>query len=60
VLAQLVTGQDGLSAAAAAERLRRFGPNALGKHRVRPAAVLLRQVRNPILILLFGAALCQD
>ena len=57
VLSQLGTGLDGLSAAAAAERLRRFGPNALGTHRVRPVAVLLRQVRNPILILLFGAAL---
>ena len=34
-----------------------FGPNALGTHRVRAAAVLFRQVRNPILILLLGAAL---
>ena len=57
VLAQLGTGQDGLSTAAAAERLRRFGPNALGTHRVRAITVLLRQVRNPVLILLLGAAL---
>ncbi len=34
-----------------------MGPNELGVHRVRPAAVLLRQVRNPILVLLLGAAL---
>jgi len=57
VLARLGSGPAGLSSAEAAQRLRRCGPNALGTHRVRPAAVLLRQVRNPILILLLGAAL---
>jgi Mg2+-importing ATPase len=57
VLSRLVSGRDGLSSAEAAHRLRRVGSNALGTHRVSPAAVLLRQVRNPILILLLGAAL---
>lgn len=50
-------GPGGLSSAGAAERLRQFGPNALGTHRVRPAAVLFRQLRNPLLMLLLGAAL---
>jgi len=57
VLSRLGSGPDGLSSAEAAERLRRFGLNALGTHRVRAATVLLRQIRNPILILLLGAAL---
>ena len=57
VLARLGSGQTGLSSEDAAERLRKFGPNALGTHRVRATAVLLRQVRNPILVLLLGAAL---
>ena len=57
VLSRLGSGPAGLSCAEAAQRLRQVGPNALGTHRVRPAAVLLRQVRNPILILLLGAAL---
>src|ERR1039458_6477738 len=57
VLSRLASGPCGLSAAAAAERLRQVGPNALGTHRVRAFAVLLRQIRNPILILLLGAAL---
>jgi P-type Mg2+ transporter len=57
VLARLGSSPDGLSSDEVAERLRQFGPNVLGTHRVRPAAVLFRQVRNPILILLLGAAL---
>jgi Mg2+-importing ATPase len=57
VLSRLDSGADGLSAADVADRLRRFGPNVLATHRVRAAAVLLRQIRNPILILLLGAAL---
>jgi Mg2+-importing ATPase len=56
-LARLGSGPGGLSSAAAADRLRRLGPNALGTHRVHATAVLLRQIRNPILILLLGAAL---
>jgi P-type Mg2+ transporter len=57
VLSRLGAGPDGLSSGEAAGRLQLFGPNALGAHRVRVAAVVLRQVRNPILILLLGAAL---
>ncbi len=57
VLSRLGSGLDGLSSADVAERLRRFGPNTLGVHRVRATAVLLRQIWNPILILLLGAAL---
>jgi len=57
VLSRLGSGPEGLSSEDVAERLRRFGPNALGTHRVRATAVLFRQIRNPILILLLGAAL---
>jgi len=57
VLSRLGSGPDGLSSDDVAERLRRFGPNALGTHRVRASAVLFRQIRNPILVLLLGAAL---
>jgi len=57
VLSRLGSGPDGLSSDDVAERLRHFGPNTLGTHRVRATAVLFRQVRNPILILLLGAAL---
>jgi Mg2+-importing ATPase len=57
VLSRLGSGPGGLSSAEAAERLRQFGPNALATHRVRPAAVLFRQLRNPVLVLLLGAAL---
>ena len=57
VLSRLGSGPDGLSSDEVAERLRQFGPNALGTHRVRATAVLFRQLRNPILILLLVAAL---
>jgi Mg2+-importing ATPase len=57
VLSRLRSGPDGLSSDDAAERLRQFGPNALGTHRVRATTVLFRQIRNPILLLLLGAAL---
>jgi Mg2+-importing ATPase len=57
VLLRLETSMDGLRAAEAAIRLRQFGPNTLGTHRVRAIAVILRQVRNPLLILLLAAAL---
>jgi P-type Mg2+ transporter len=57
VLSRLGSGPDGLSSDDAAERLRQFGPNALGTHRVRATTVLFRQIRNPILLLLLGAAL---
>ena len=57
VLSGLGSGPGGLSSAVAAQRLGQLGPNVLGTHRVRAAAVLFRQIRNPILILLLGAAL---
>ena len=57
VLLRLGSCPDGLTSDEVAKRLRRFGPNALGRHRVRPSAVLFRQIRNPILLLLLGAAL---
>lgn len=57
VLARLRTSTDGLSRVEAAERLRQFGPNTLGTHRVSPLAILFRQIRNPILVLLLAAAL---
>lgn len=57
VLARLGSGPDGLTSAEAARRLRQFGPNELGTHRVSAAAVVLRQVRNPVLVLLLAAAL---
>jgi Mg2+-importing ATPase len=57
VLTRLGSGPDGLSSEEATERLRQFGPNALGTHQVHATAVLFRQLRNPILILLLIAAL---
>jgi P-type Mg2+ transporter len=35
----------------------RIGPNALRSHGARPLAVLMRQLRNPMLVLLVAAAL---
>jgi len=57
VLARLGSRIEGLSSDEVTERLRRFGPNSLGTHRVHATTVLFRQIRNPILILLLGAAL---
>ena len=57
VVRHLGSGPDGLTAAEAADRLRQFGPNVLGTRRVRAGTVLVRQLRNPILVLLLGAAL---
>jgi P-type Mg2+ transporter len=56
-LARLGSGPGGLPCGEAERRLREFGPNALGTHRVSAGAVVLRQVRNPILVLLLAAAL---
>ncbi len=56
VLAALSTTADGLGAAAAAQRLVHFGPNAIHQHRARGWRVLVRQLRSPILILLFVTA----
>ena len=56
VLEQVGSSRDGLSSQEAADRLRRSGPNALQSHGARPLAVLARQLRNPLLILLTGTA----
>jgi len=55
-LGALDSSAEGLSSEDAADRLRRFGPNALRTHTVRPWSVLLRQLRNPLLLLLLAAA----
>src|ERR1039457_3129025 len=57
VLSRLASSLGGLSSDEAALRLGRIGPNALAVHRVHAMSVLFRQIRNPILILLLGAAL---
>jgi Mg2+-importing ATPase len=56
VLARLDSTEQGLAAAEAAQRLQVFGPNALAVQRVSALAVLVRQVRNPLLLLLLAAA----
>ena len=57
VLARLGSGLAGLSSETRPNGCASSGPNALGTHRVRATAVLFRQIRNPILVLLLGAAL---
>ena len=57
VLDRLGSSTSGLSTAEAAHRLVVNGPNILGSHQVRLTSVLFRQIRNPILLLLLGAAL---
>jgi len=56
VLARLASGREGLSGEEAAGRLQRVGPNALVSHGARPLAILVRQLRNPLLILLVTTA----
>ncbi|HST25465.1 MAG TPA: HAD-IC family P-type ATPase, partial [Gaiellaceae bacterium] len=46
-----------MTADEARRRLERVGPNALRSHGARPFVVLARQLRNPLLLLLLGAAL---
>jgi P-type Mg2+ transporter len=53
----LASSRDGLSAAEAIRRLAIVGPNALRSHGTRGLAVLGRQLRNPLLVLLLAAAL---
>jgi P-type Mg2+ transporter len=57
VLARLGSTAEGLSSDEARVRLARVGPNALRSHGARPFAVLVRQLRNPLLLLLVAAAL---
>src|SRR6202051_918586 len=56
VLRWLDTTAEGLSGAEAAARLLRYGPNSVRTHRVSAIAVLGRQLRNAVLILLAGTA----
>ncbi len=56
VLAAVDTSVTGLGVSVAAERLARLGPNAIHKHHARGWRVLGRQLRSPILILLFVTA----
>lgn len=56
VCARLETSLQGLTSEQAAARLNRVGPNVLLEHRLRAVAVLWRQLRNPLLLLLLAAA----
>ena len=56
VLDSLRTTPSGLSASEAAARLSEVGPNVLATRTVTVGGVLMRQLRNPLLILLLGAA----
>src|SRR5450759_2214225 len=53
----LGSSESGLAGAEAKVRLARFGPNAIRSHGAQPLAVLGRQLRNPLLLLLAGATL---
>src|SRR5215472_11555348 len=56
-LTRLRTTPAGLTSAEARRRLQEVGPNAVLSHGARPWRVLLRQVENPLLLLLVAAAL---
>jgi P-type Mg2+ transporter len=56
VLQELGSTQTGLISDEANGRLRAVGPNVLAAHRVTAVGVLVRQLRNPLLILLLAAA----
>lgn len=53
----LATSGDGLTTPEAQRRTVLAGPNTLPSHGARPLAVLMRQLRNPLLALLLAAAL---
>jgi Mg2+-importing ATPase len=57
VLGLVGSSPAGLSTDEARRRLESAGPNALRAHGARALAVLARQVRNPLLLLLLAAAL---
>ena len=57
VLEALGSSPEGLSTDEAQRRLDEVGPNALRSHGARPFAVLARQFKNPLLILLIATAL---
>jgi magnesium-transporting ATPase (P-type) len=56
VLQELGSTPAGLTSEEAAGRLRTVGRNVLASHRVTAVGVLVRQLRNPLLILLLAAA----
>ncbi len=56
VLERLGVTADGLTTSEAAAQRARFGENVVATHRVTALGVLIRQLRNPLLILLLGAA----
>jgi P-type Mg2+ transporter len=56
VFARLASSEAGLARAEAAARLSSFGPNVLPARRVTAFGILLAQLRNPLLLLLLGAA----
>jgi Mg2+-importing ATPase len=56
VLTALESGSGGLTSDEAERRLTVYGPNALRSHGARAWTVLARQLRNPLLLLLLGAA----
>jgi P-type Mg2+ transporter len=57
VLRRVESTAAGLSREQASVRLAEVGANALRSHGARPLAVLVRQLRNPLLVLLVAAAL---
>ena len=57
VLRGLETSANGLTSEEATRRLASVGPNAVRAHRARPWVVLGRQLKSPILILLFATAI---
>jgi Mg2+-importing ATPase len=60
VAATLGSSAAGLPAAAAASRLDEVGPNAVRTHHARPVAVLVRQVRSPLLLFVVTATVRRD
>ncbi|SES45515.1 Mg2+-importing ATPase [Pedococcus cremeus] len=57
VLRRMGSSDAGLDEGEAARRLAATGPNAVRTHHARAGAVLLRQLRSPLLVLLAGTAL---
>jgi Mg2+-importing ATPase len=55
-LRELGSSREGLSSLEVLSRLAAIGPNVIRSHTAGPLQVLLRQVKNPLLILLTGAA----
>lgn len=57
VLARLHSDVSGLTSDAVVARLSSVGPNVLSTRKVHASMVLIRQAKNPLLLLLLGAAL---